>query len=87
VTWPIIVTTPSAFPVAPEADLARLKPEVSFRDKLDLDSVDVLNFVIGLHDASHVDIPESDYPKFATLDSCVEHLAALDATAPKEATR
>jgi acyl carrier protein len=67
--------------IAPEADLARLEPAVSFRDQLDLDSMDFLNFVIGLHHALQVDIPESDYPKLATLDACVEHLASL-VTAP-----
>ena len=70
--------------IAPEADLARLKPDVSFRDQLDLDSMDALNFVIGLHHAFHVDIPESDYPKFATLDGCIEHLASSGAAPPKE---
>lgn len=32
--------------IAPEADLTRLKPDVSFRDQLDIDSMDFLNFVI-----------------------------------------
>jgi acyl carrier protein len=70
--------------VAPEADLGRIKPAVRFRDQLDLDSMDLLNFVIGLHHAFRVDIPESDYPKLATLDGCVEYLASLDATPHKE---
>jgi acyl carrier protein len=70
--------------IAPEADLGRITPAVSFRDQLDLDSMDFLNFVIGLHQALGVDIPESDYPKLATLDGCVEHLASLDATPHKE---
>jgi acyl carrier protein len=60
---------------APEADPARVKPDVSFRDQLDLDSMDVLNFVIALHQALGVDVPEVDYPKLATLDGCVEYLA------------
>lgn len=63
--------------IAPEADPARLRPDVPFRDQLDLDSMDLLNFVIALHHALRVDIPEADYPKLATLDGCVEHLAAL----------
>ena len=73
--------------VAPEADLGRIKPGVSFRDQLDLDSMDLLNFVIGLHHAFHVDIPESDYPKFATLDSCIQHLASPAAAPSKEAAQ
>lgn len=61
--------------VAPEADLAGLKPDVSFRDQLDLDSMDYLNFVIRIHEVFGVDIPESDYPKYATLKGCVEQLS------------
>ncbi|MFI5367015.1 MAG: acyl carrier protein [Candidatus Binatia bacterium] len=63
--------------VAPEADLTRLNPDVGFRDQLDIDSMDFLNFVIALHETLHVDIPESDYPQVATLTRCVDHLAAL----------
>ena len=73
--------------VAPEADLERIRPTVSFRDQLDLDSMDFLNFMIGLHHAFGVDIPESDYPKLATLEGCVEHLATLGAASDKERVR
>lgn len=62
--------------IAPEADLATLAPDVPFRDQLDMDSMDLLNFVIALHAALDVEIPEADYPKLATLDGCVEYLMA-----------
>jgi acyl carrier protein len=62
--------------VAPEADLTSLRPDLAFRDQLDLDSMDMLNFVVGLHAALGVEIPEADYPKLATLDACVEYLAS-----------
>jgi len=60
--------------IAPEADLAALKPDVGFRDQLDLDSMDLLNVVIGLHAALGVDIPEADYSSLATPDGCVDYL-------------
>lgn len=60
--------------VAPEADVGTLDASVPFRDQLDLDSMDFLNFVIGLHDASGVDVPEADYAELATLDGCVAYL-------------
>ena len=63
--------------IAPEADLSHIRPDQSFRDQLDLDSMDFLNFAIALHETLHVEIPEADYPKLATLNGCVEHLAAL----------
>ncbi len=62
--------------IAPEADLSSLKRDVSFRDQLDLDSMDVLNFVIALHAALGVEIPEADYPGLATLEACVAYLVA-----------
>ncbi len=63
--------------VAPEADLSQLKPNLRIRDQLDVDSMDLLNFVIGLHRQLDVDIPEADYSKLATLDGCVDYLISL----------
>jgi acyl carrier protein len=65
--------------IAPEADLSALEADVSFRDQLDVDSMDLLTFVIALHTRLHVDIPEADYPKLATLNGCVDYLAAAGA--------
>jgi acyl carrier protein len=63
--------------IAPEADLNHLKPDVSFRDQLDIDSMDFLNFVIALDEELHVSIPESEYAKLSSLDNCVELLSSL----------
>ena len=63
--------------IAPEADLNQLKPDVSFRDQLDIDSIDFLNFVIALDEELHVSIPESEYAKLSSLDNCVELLTPL----------
>ena len=62
--------------IAPEADLTRLKPDVSFRDQLDIDSMDFLNFVIALDEELDVKILESDYPRLSTLHGCVEFLSS-----------
>jgi len=66
--------------IAPEADLTALKPGVSFRDQLDIDSMDFLNFVIMIHKTFGVEIPEADYPKYGTLNGCVEQLSGRRAT-------
>jgi acyl carrier protein len=63
--------------VAPEADLDHLKPDVGFREQLDIDSMDFLNFVIALHKELHVEIPERDYPKVSSLRGCTEYLTSL----------
>ena len=60
--------------IAPEADLGAVRFDLPLRDQLDLDSMDVLNFVVGLHGALGVDIPEADYGKLTTLDACVAYL-------------
>ena len=62
--------------IAPEVDPGTLRPEVSLRDQVDLDSMDFLNFVIGIAQSLGVQIPEADYPQLATLDGCVAYLAA-----------
>jgi acyl carrier protein len=62
--------------IAPEADLSQIKSDLMIRDQLDIDSMDLLNWVIGLHKELNVDIPEADYPRLATLDSCIDYLAA-----------
>jgi len=60
--------------IAPEADLGRVRGDVPLREQLDLDSMDLLNFVVGLHAALDVDIPERDYGRLTTLDACVAYL-------------
>lgn len=62
--------------LAPEADMSALKPEVRIRDQLDLDSMDFLNFLIAVHEATGVDIPEVDYPKLRTLNDLIAYLQA-----------
>jgi acyl carrier protein len=61
--------------IAPEIDPTTLRGDVSLREQADLDSMDFLNFVIGLSESLGVDVPEADYPKLATLDGCVAYLA------------
>jgi acyl carrier protein len=61
--------------IAPEADMSQIKPNLRIRDQLDIDSMDLLNFVVGLHKQLQVEIPEADYPRLATLNGCVDYLA------------
>jgi len=60
--------------IAPEADLTHLNPGKRFRDQFELDSVDFLNFAVGLQEEFKFPIPEDDFPRLATLDGCVEYL-------------
>lgn len=63
--------------IAPEADLSQLRPDRRIRDQLDIDSMDLLNFVIELHKEFRIEIPEADYPQLATLNGCVDYLSRL----------
>jgi len=60
--------------IAPDEDTSNIKPDVRLRDQLDLDSMDFLDIVMELRKRHGVEVPEEDYPKLASLDSCVEYL-------------
>jgi acyl carrier protein len=61
--------------VAPDVDPQRLQREVPFRDQFDFDSMDTLNFAIGLHKAFAIDIPETQYRELASLGQTVAFVA------------
>ena len=62
--------------VAPGTDLSALDPDADLAETLDIDSMDFLNFVIALHGALKLDIPEADYTKLRSLGSARRYLAA-----------
>lgn len=62
--------------IAPEIDPGALVAHQRLRDQVDLDSMDWLNFIVGLHESLKVDIPESDYRKLYTLDDLLAYLRA-----------
>ncbi len=60
--------------VALDEDLSGLKDDVALRDQLDLDSMDFLDIVMELKKRHKIEVPQEDYPRLATMDSCVEYL-------------
>ena len=62
--------------IAPEARDIDIDPEQSFRDQIDIDSMDFLNFVTAVHKQLGVPIPELDYPRLASLNGAVHYLLA-----------
>jgi hypothetical protein len=36
--------------------------------------MDILNWMIAIHEATGVEIPEADYPQMANLNGCVRYL-------------
>ena len=60
--------------IAPEIDASKLDPNAELREELDIDSMDFLNLVTALAERLMIDIPETDYPKLATLSHAVDYL-------------
>lgn len=69
--------------VAPEADLDDVGPDESLREALDLDSMDFLNLVIGVHEKTGIEIPERDYPELASVDGFLGYLVARSGISTK----
>ena len=61
--------------IAPEADLATVGDDEDLREALDLDSMDFMNFVVGLSERSGRDIPDAVTPRLRTLRGVVQYLA------------
>jgi acyl carrier protein len=60
--------------VAPDITAEDVTPDAHIQEDLELDSMDILNFVSALHDRLGIDIPETDYPRIATLSDAVPYL-------------
>jgi acyl carrier protein len=61
--------------IAPEIPVDSVDPDGDLQDEFDLDSIDFLNLVEGIHDRTGIDVPEHDYPQLGSLDGCVRYLA------------
>lgn len=61
--------------IAPDEDVNDVDDSKSLREQLDLDSMDFLDIVMELRKRHKVEVPQEDYPKLATLDSCVAYLS------------
>jgi acyl carrier protein len=60
--------------IAPDEDVSQVKPEVPLREQLDLDSMDFLDIVMELRKKYNIEVPEADYKRLESLDSCAEYL-------------
>lgn len=61
--------------IAPDEDTSGLDDAKSLREQLDLDSMDFLDIVMELRKRHKVEVPQEDYPRLASLASCVEYLS------------
>jgi acyl carrier protein len=63
--------------IAPDEDLSDLKDDVSFRDQMELDSMDFLDIVMELRKRHRVQVPEDQYGELASMSSTVKFLEPL----------
>ena len=62
--------------IAPEIEEDELRDDRPLRQQVDLDSMDWLNFLIGISQQLNVSIPEADYGRLVTLDDLLGDLRA-----------
>ncbi|MEJ8655600.1 MULTISPECIES: acyl carrier protein [Streptomyces] len=60
--------------IIPDADFATLGPDDSFRDVLEMDSLDFLSFVETLSERTGVRIEDEDTPQLTTLSGSADFL-------------
>lgn len=60
--------------IAADVDAAALQRDVPFRDQFDFDSMDMLSFAIGLHQAFGIEVPETHYAELASLGGAVAYV-------------
>jgi len=60
--------------IAPDEDLSNLDDQQSFRDQMELDSMDFLDIVMELRKRYRVQVPEEDYTNLDSMASTVSYL-------------
>ncbi|MDD6856874.1 acyl carrier protein [Lachnospiraceae bacterium HCP1S3_C3] len=53
-----------------------VKPETSFKDDLEADSLDLFEVVMGIEDEYNVEIPSEDLEKISTVGDVIDYLKA-----------
>ena len=62
--------------IAPEVDPTSVDDAVDLTEQLDLDSMDYLNWMLGINAETGIDIPQRDVSEFLTIDGAVGYLVA-----------
>lgn len=60
--------------IAPEVAPNEVEHDVDLSEQLDLDSMDYLNWLIGISETTGVDIPQRDASRFLTIDGAASYL-------------
>jgi acyl carrier protein len=60
--------------IAPEVDPAAIDDHADLQEQIDLDSMDYFNWLVGITDATGIDIPHRDVSRFLTIAGAVSYL-------------
>ena len=63
--------------LVPDEDLSSIDDKKDLKEQIELDSMDFLDIIMELRKRYSVQVPEEDYPKFATLKGCVDYLEPI----------
>jgi acyl carrier protein len=66
--------------VAPELEPEQFRPDLPWRDQIDIDSIDFLNVLLGIERELSVTINEAEYPKIRTLNELIDYIAQKQMT-------
>lgn len=62
--------------VAPDVDPDTLADNVDFREEAELDSMDFLGVLTAVHEATGIEVPETDYAEIVTIERFANYLTA-----------
>jgi acyl carrier protein len=60
--------------VAPDLRGQPIQGNINLQDQLDLDSVDLLNYIIQIQKDLQIEIPNQDYQQFLKMDDTIPYL-------------
>lgn len=62
--------------IAPECEEITLEEQINLQDQLDLDSVDMMNYIGRIQEVFTLEIPNQAYQTFMTLKGAIDYLEA-----------
>jgi acyl carrier protein len=62
--------------IAPEVDASTIDHGLDLTEQLDLDSMDYLAWMLGINEATGIEIPQRDVSRFLTIDGAADFLVA-----------
>lgn len=60
--------------IAPEVDPSEVDDDCDLSEQLDLDSMDYLTWMVGIDQATDIEIPQRDVSRFITIAGGVDYL-------------